>query len=164
MKASPPRQTGQASWSSTLSSNLGGWLLSAVIATEPLRPLESQALGRHAWEPWRTPARCARWCAAHGKLVSHANAVEDGAVVRRAVADDAHAAHAQQRRAAVFAVIQPPAEFVERLPRQQRADLAVTVRVSDSRSTSRTNRPTPSLVFSATLPTKPSQTITSASR
>ena len=36
------------------------------------------------------------------------------------------------------------------------------MRVSDSRSTSRTKRPTPSLVFSATLPTKPSQTITSA--
>src|SRR5208337_4532498 len=39
---------------------------------------------------------------------------------------------------------------------------AVTVLLSDVRSTSRTKRPMPSLVLSATLPTNPSQTMTSA--
>ncbi len=68
----------------------------------------SQCLGRLANSCsmlWLVPALA--------ELVGHANAVEDGAVVRGAVADDAHAAHAQQRRAAVFAVVQAAAEIVE---------------------------------------------------
>ena len=39
------------------------------------------------------------------------------------MADDAHPAHAQQRRTAVLPVIQSAAEFVEGLPRQQRSHL-----------------------------------------
>src|ERR1035438_10602209 len=58
-----------------------------------------------------------------GKLVSHANAVEDGPAVRGAVADDAHSAHAQQNRPAVLGVVQPAAEVVEGPPREQRSHL-----------------------------------------
>src|SRR6185437_5523194 len=57
------------------------------------------------------------------EFVSHANAVVDGIVVRGAMADNTHPAHAQQRSAAVFGVVQAAAEFVERAPRQQRAHL-----------------------------------------
>ena len=61
--------------------------------------------------------------AALGKLIRHANSIEDRAIVRRAVPDDAHPAHAQQRRAAVLPVIQPAPEVVKGLPREQRAHL-----------------------------------------
>ena len=58
-----------------------------------------------------------------GELVGDANAVEDGAIVGGAVADDADAAHAEQRRATVFAVVEAAAELVEGLAGEQRAHL-----------------------------------------
>ena len=53
--------------------------------------------------------------AALGRLVRHTDAVIDGAVVGGAVADDANAAHAEQMRAAVLAVVEALAEFIEGL-------------------------------------------------
>ena len=61
--------------------------------------------------------------AALGELVRHADAVEDGAVVGGAVADDADAAHAEQGRAAIFAVVEAAAELVEGAAGEQRAHL-----------------------------------------
>ncbi len=58
-----------------------------------------------------------------GELVGYANAVEDGVVVRRAVADDADAAYAEQRRATVFGVVEAAAKIVEGAAGEQRADL-----------------------------------------
>src|SRR6266567_8007128 len=58
-----------------------------------------------------------------GELVGHADAVIDGVVIRGSVTDDAHATHTQQHRAAVFGVVEAPAELVEGLPRKQRPHL-----------------------------------------
>lgn len=51
-----------------------------------------------------------------GKLVGYTNAIENGAVVGGSVTDDADAADTEQLGAPVFAIIQPAAEIVERLP------------------------------------------------
>ena len=59
-----------------------------------------------------------------GKFRRHADGVLDGVGVRRAVADDADALHAQQRRAAIFGVIQALLEVGEGLARQQKSHLA----------------------------------------
>ncbi len=58
-----------------------------------------------------------------GELGGDADAVHDRLLVRRAVADDADAAHAEQRRAAVLGVVEALLEVVEGLAREQRADL-----------------------------------------
>jgi len=94
--------------------------------------------------------------------VRYADAVVDGDVVRGTVTDDANAAYAQERRAAVFRGVETAAKVVKGAARQKRAHLRGDVLFNEVRSTSRTKRPMPSLVLSATLPTKPSQTITSA--
>ena len=97
-----------------------------------------------------------------GKLGRHADTVVDGAVIRGAVIHDANAAQAQQRRAAVLGIVEALLEVVERLARQQRAYLRGDGGVQRLAQQSRTKRASPSDVFSATLPTKPSQTTTSA--
>src|SRR5205085_9966593 len=58
------------------------------------------------------------------EVVCHAHGVLDGLCVRAAVADDASALHAQQRRAAVFRVIPPLLQATEGAPRQGRAGRA----------------------------------------
>src|SRR3954469_11259587 len=54
-----------------------------------------------------------------GKFRGHADAVVDCAVVGRSMPDDADAARSQQRRAAVFAIVQPLFEFLQSLAREQ---------------------------------------------
>src|ERR1700752_5040894 len=55
-------------------------------------------------------------CAGLRELMRYADTVEDGIVVGRPVADDADAAPAKQRSAAVLGVVEPPAELVESPP------------------------------------------------
>ena len=58
-----------------------------------------------------------------GELSRHADPVKNGAVVRRAVVHDANPADSQQRRAAVFGIIQALLEIVKCGTREQRAYL-----------------------------------------
>src|ERR1700676_1698212 len=58
------------------------------------------------------------------KFRSHAYCILDRVRVRRAMRDDARALHPQQRRAAVFSVIEPLLEIGEGTARQQRAYLS----------------------------------------
>ena len=61
--------------------------------------------------------------------IGHADRILDGVGVRRSVADDAHALDAQQRRAAVFGVVEPLLEIGKRLARQQKSNLAADRRL-----------------------------------
>src|ERR1035441_8038321 len=58
-----------------------------------------------------------------GELSGDADAVHDCLLVRRSVADDAHAADAEQGRAAILGVIEALLEVVECAARQQGTDL-----------------------------------------
>src|SRR5271156_5419979 len=51
------------------------------------------------------------------KLSGHPNTIHDRLLIRRSMADDAHAAHTQQHRTTVLRVIQPLFEFSKRLAR-----------------------------------------------
>src|SRR5215469_11897468 len=59
-----------------------------------------------------------------GKFLGHADGVLDGFGVGAAVADDADAAHTQQRRAAVLGIVHAPLEIGEGFLGQQRSDAA----------------------------------------
>src|SRR5438105_8703873 len=61
----------------------------------------------------------------HGEVVGDANRVLDRFRVRASVTDDAAAAHAEERRAAVLGVVHSLFQSVERALREQRADLAL---------------------------------------
>ena len=60
----------------------------------------------------------------HGEVAGDADGVLDRLRVRAAVADDAAAVDAEERRAAVLGVVDALLDVVERALEQQRADLA----------------------------------------
>ena len=96
-----------------------------------------------------------------GELSGDADAVHDGALVGAAMADDADAAHAEQRSSAVLGVVDALLEVVKGLAAEQRAHLRRDRGLQALAQREVTIFARPSLVLSATLPTKPSQTTTS---
>ena len=97
-----------------------------------------------------------------GEAVGHRDGVAHRLGARAAVADDGDAGDAEQRRAAVFGVVDAPPEMPQRAAVSSDPTRMVIVLDSSSRSSSSTTSTSPSLTFSATLPVKPSQTMTSA--
>src|SRR6185312_4243511 len=96
-----------------------------------------------------------------GELSGYADAIHNGALVGAAMADDAHTTHSQQRSSAVLGVVDALLEVVKRLAAQQRAHLRRDSGLETFAQEEVTIFARPSLVLSATLPTKPSHTTTS---
>ena len=99
--------------------------------------------------------------AVRGEVAGDADGVLDRLGVRAAVGDDAAAFDAEERRAAVFGVVDPLLDVVERALRAAaRRSCAWTSRVTSVADAScRTISPSDSEALSTTLPMKPSQTI-----
>ena len=97
-----------------------------------------------------------------GELGGDTDAVHDGALVGGAVADDADTADAQQGRAAELRVVEALLEVVEGAAGEQGPELRGDGGFEGLAQQDATRRAVPSQVLMATLPTKPSQTMTSA--